>query len=276
MIQWHNRWLISLAIVVLLVLSSFNSLNDIGENYLDGAFKRALVGFAVARGLNGVISVAQGTEFALTPAGMGVNFAPGQILDPINDLVERFSWIMLLSSSALGVQQILLSMSAWQGLAISLVICGVVLIALQWIRRQELQWLQNLILRLFMLLLVLRFMMPLISLTNEWVYRTFLADQYLSASAELERARSDISDINDQEISAPVSENSGLVNRAKELYRSAIGQIDFEKKLEEYKIAAEAISENTIRLIVVFVMQTVVFPLLFLWMIYTLLRRAIH
>jgi len=115
------------------VLSAFSTLDNTGEGYLDGAFKRALLGFAVARGLNGVISVAQGTEFSLTPAGLGVNLTPGEILDPINDLVERFSWIMLLSSSALGVQQVLLSMSAWQGLTLLLAVCGVLLILLSYL-----------------------------------------------------------------------------------------------------------------------------------------------
>ncbi len=55
-----------------------------GESQLDVAFTRALIGFGIARTLNGVISVAQGTEFAGQPAGIGVNFAPGEILDPVN------------------------------------------------------------------------------------------------------------------------------------------------------------------------------------------------
>jgi len=103
-----------------------------------------------------------------------------------------------------------------------------------------------------------------------------LANEYESASAELERARVDISAINEEVVSGPSSSEGGLVERARELYRSAISQVDFERKLEEYKIAAESISENTIRLIVVFVMQTVVFPLLLLWIMYALIRRVLR
>lgn len=271
-----NRWIMTIVIGLLIAVSLFNTLDAMGDRYIDGAFKRALIGFAVARGLNGVISVAQGTEFAVAPAGIGVSFAPGEILDPINDLVERFSWIMLLSSSAIGVQKVLMSMSAWQGLGIVLAVTGLVLIVFQWVRSQPL-WLSNLVTRLFLLLLILRFMMPVVSIANEWVYRTFLQDQYQSASTELESAQARIGAIND-ELIAPKpkpDEDPGVLERARELYRSAMNQIDFSQRLEDYKLAAETISENTIRLIVVFLMQTVVFPLIFLWLVYVFLKKVL-
>ncbi|MBX2883764.1 MAG: hypothetical protein KTR32_27675 [Granulosicoccus sp.] len=271
-----NRWIMTIVIGLLIAVSLFNTLDAMGDRYIDGAFKRSLIGFAVARGLNGVISVAQGTEFAVAPAGIGVSFAPGEILDPINDLVERFSWIMLLSSSAIGVQKVLMSMSAWQGLGIVLAVTGLVLIVFQWVRSQPL-WLSNLVTRLFLLLLILRFMMPVVSIANEWVYRTFLQDQYQSASTELESAQARIGAIND-ELIAPKpkpDEDPGVLERARELYRSAMNQIDFSQRLEDYKLAAETISENTIRLIVVFLMQTVVFPLIFLWLVYVFLKKVL-
>ena len=73
---------------------------------VDAGLKRALVSFATARLLNGVISVAQGTEASVQPFGVGVTFAPGQILDPVNDLVEQFSHLMLAASVAFGVQKV--------------------------------------------------------------------------------------------------------------------------------------------------------------------------
>ena len=77
-------------------------LDNSGRTYTEDGIKRALATYAIARGLNGVISVAQGTEVAVEPVGVGVTFTPGQILDPINDLIERFSWIVLASSVSLG------------------------------------------------------------------------------------------------------------------------------------------------------------------------------
>ena len=65
----------------------------------------------------------------------------------------------------------------------------------------------------------------------------------------------------------------GLVDRARTLYRQALASVDVETRLEAYRAASESISEETIRLVVVFLMQTLVFPLVFLYVVLGLLRR---
>ena len=92
MFSWHScikrlgcpRLAKSLALGALIVVSFARPIDRSGESQLDVAFTRALIGFGIARTLNGVIAVAQGTEFAGQPAGISVNFAPGEILDPVN------------------------------------------------------------------------------------------------------------------------------------------------------------------------------------------------
>ena len=239
--------------------------------HVDAAFKRALLAFAIARGLNGVISVAQGTEIAVQPAGIGVNFTPGEILDPINDLIERFSWIMMLATSSLGIQKVLLSMSAWQGLLIAIAVCAV-LVVLSQLLRPLAPW-RLIFRRLFLFVLILRFMMPAVSIANDWVYRTFLEADYVSASASLEEARQTIGEINEQVMPADTDAPTGMIDRARRAYQQVLDQVDIEKRLDEYRAAAEEISENTIRLVVVFLMQTLVFPLIFLFVILGFIRR---
>ena len=114
----------AVAVAVMIAVSFFKPIDNSSQTQLDSALTRAMIGFGLARTLNGVISVAQGTEFAVQPAGVGVNFSPGEILDPINDLVERFSWVMLLATSSLGVQKILLEVSSWAGISVLLAGAG--------------------------------------------------------------------------------------------------------------------------------------------------------
>ena len=96
--------------LILIVLCTWVSPLDLpAEERIDEGLKRALISFASARTLNAVISMAQGTETAVQPFGIGVNLAPGQLLDPINDLVEKFSDLMLAASVAFGVQKLLLA-----------------------------------------------------------------------------------------------------------------------------------------------------------------------
>lgn len=274
--QSLRPWRVAPAFIVCLTILSIAlawlpGTDTVGQSHVDEAFKRALVGYALARSLNGVISVAQGTEVAIQPAGVGMNFTPGQILDPVNDLVERFSWIMMLASSSLGIQKILLAMSAWQGLLIAVTLAGLALSAcllLPKLRRGR--WLAQ---RLFLFFLLLRFMMPAISVANDWVYRTFLEADYISASASLTEAQQAIGQIND-EVTAERQEVPGsLMDRARALYNSALAQIDIDRRLEDYRLAAESVSESTIRLVVVFLMQTLVFPLIFLFVMLGLIRR---
>jgi len=270
--QAHTKKiLVSIVVSIGVLLACLPVTDEVGQSYVDTAFKRALVGYALARGLNGVVSVAQGTEVAIQPAGVGVNFTPGQILDPINDLVERFSWIMMLASSSLGIQKILLSMSAWKGLLIAIVISGLLLLTTHfWSKLANIRWIVQ---RLFLFALLLRFMMPAISIANDWVYRTFLETDYVQASASLEEARRKIGDINDEVLAERQKEPGTLLERAKDIYDQALGNIDIQRRLQEYRLAAESISENTIKLVVVFLMQTLVFPLLFLFILIGVSRR---
>ncbi|MFT5895099.1 MAG: hypothetical protein ACI8VW_001972 [bacterium] len=266
-----SRIILVIAVVVSVLFALLPTTDTIGQSHVDTAFKRALVGYALARGLNGVISVAQGTEVAIQPAGVGVNFTPGQILDPVNDLVERFSWIMMLASSSLGIQKVLLSMSAWNGLLIAVVITGLLLLLSLSLRKLGgVRWILQ---RLFLFILLLRFMMPVFIVANDWMYRTFLEGDYVEAAASLEQAQRSIGEINEEVQAVRTSEPSTLLERAKAVYDSALANVDIDKRLEEYRLAAESISENTIKLIVVFLMQTLVFPLLFMFILLGVMRR---
>ena len=268
------KWL-TVLLVIAALLVVLRPLDSMGESYLDSAFKRAMVSFAIARGLNGVISVAQGTEFAVQPAGVGINFAPGEILDPVNDLVERFSWVMLMASSSLGAQKVLLSMSGWTGVTVLLLLMLALYAASLWWQQQTLagsrQWLG----RAVVLLLVLRLAVPVTALLNEWSYRTFLDAQYTAASAELEAASEKIRSVNAETQPAPTPDASepGVADKLRRLYESALSQVDFEEKLARYKAAAETIIENAVNIIVVFVLQAMVFPLGFFWLVVSVFRR---
>ena len=62
-------------------------------------------------------------------------------------------------------------MSAWQGLMVVIVLCAALLLCARLIRSLA-PW-RQVLKRLFLFVLILRFMMPAISIANDWVYRTF-------------------------------------------------------------------------------------------------------
>lgn len=80
--------------------------------------------FATARVIDAAVSVAQTVEVS---AGLGVQ--PGQVLDPVNDLVERFSTMMLGATIVLGGATLLVKAGDMLGLAV-LLPAGLLLAAL--------------------------------------------------------------------------------------------------------------------------------------------------
>ncbi|MBL8157399.1 MAG: hypothetical protein JNM70_24740, partial [Anaerolineae bacterium] len=61
----------TVAALVAVALAALGTLDSWAGREVDAALGRALLAFALARGLNGVISVVQGTQVALEPGGLG-------------------------------------------------------------------------------------------------------------------------------------------------------------------------------------------------------------
>lgn len=264
---------LTLLALALAVLAAFGTVDNAGRDYTEAGFKRALVTFGIARALNGVISVAQGTEVAFEPAGIGVVFAPGEILDPVNDLVERFSWVMLASATSLGIQRVLLDVTAWPAFtALVIALLAAAVAALWWpgavapVRRA--------LYRLALVAVILRFAVPLIAIGGEIVYARFLEPQYDASNRHLERTASTIGEFS-AETRPPLTEGEpSLLDSMRRGYESAAAAMNVEQRLESLKQAAAEVSEHTVNLIVVFALQTILLPLLFLWLALQLVRGA--
>ena len=232
---------------------------------VDAGLKRALISFATARAFNAVISVAQGTEASIQPLGFGVTLTPGQILRPIHELVEQFSNLMLAASVVFGVQKVLISIGSYWPLSLALTVA-----ALGWLSCHLRQRPPPVLLsRLLVILLMLRFAIPVVTLGTDVLWQKYLAADYAvsqhsisSASGQIDKLSPSISE---------VSESQGLLEKMKGwLSKNADVKVHF----ANLKAAAEQAIEHIIKLIVIFVLQTLVIPLLLLWAMYGVARRA--
>ena len=151
------KLLITAAGVALLLLSHLKTLDAHGLSVTEQGLSRALVTFGVSRGLNGVISVVQGTEVAVEPVGIGMTFTPGQILDPVNDLVERFSTIVLVAGTAFGLQRVALEVTAANAYLWLTSIVVLLALILLWVRKGIAPWLKTLVMRAAVVLLIVRY-----------------------------------------------------------------------------------------------------------------------
>jgi hypothetical protein len=173
----HINILITLIAVILIALMHSGKLDEVGEKYTKEGLTRALITYGVARGMNGAISVLQGTEVAVEPVGVGFTFAPGQILDPVNDLIERFSWIVMASGTSLGIQRMLIQMTG--GFWFSVLVSAMLMTSLVYLWRGSRgnKTAGGIIFRAAMALLLVRLTIPVIAVINEGIYMAFLQPQ---------------------------------------------------------------------------------------------------
>jgi hypothetical protein len=280
----------------LLGLSIAGPVDRLSEDYTDQALSNAAVTFAVARVMNGVISVIQGTRLSATPAGVGVNLAVGEILDPLNDLLEQFSWIMLAATTSLGMQKILLAIGPSLGFNIVLGMSIAYLIVALWAKNRLIR--PQTALKLMLLVVTLRFAMALVVLANQWVFYAFMQDDYQTSAASLEQASAEMERLNldlpgegrsqnsqltpesdgldagrqtslaGDKAKAQGAEEEGWFSAIKRLFSDTVDVMNPADRIEEIKQASADMMNHIFKLSAIFVLQTIIIPLVFLWGIY--------
>ena len=268
-------------ITVLLLLLAFFSVSKIfdsfsvdsfGERYTEEGLTRSLAAFGIAKGLNGLISVVQGTEVAVEPVGVGVILTPGQILDPVNDLIERFSWVMLICTTSLGIQSILLSIFSSFYFSIAVALTLFVLVLFIWIQPQSSAVLKNIFYRLAIFLIILRFFIPLMAIASDALYKAFLEPTYIESKQQLEQSNTTIANLSDnQKINKETTDKSWFEAMSSSI-DSVMESLDVDRYYEQLKVEADNLTGHIIDLIVVFTMQTILFPLIFIWLSMKLIR----
>lgn len=261
------RAVLALYVVVVVLCSWLAPLDSAAIQQVDAGMKRALATFATARALNAVISVAQGTEVSIQPLGFGVNFTPGQLLDPVNDLVEQFSNLMLAATIAFGVQRVFIAIGAhW---LISLVLTAAVLVwaSFRFRQRPAPAWLSGVL----VVMLMIRFAVPIATVGTDVLFSKFLANDYGTSQQAIDIASGQAAKLNPPVVITP--ENQGMVEKMKAWWSQSM---DVKTRFENLKLAAEQATEHIIKLMVIFLLQTLILPLLLLWAMYGIARRVLN
>lgn len=239
---------------------------------IDAGLKRALVSFAAARALNALISVAQGTEVSLQPMGVGVNLTVGQALDPVNDLIEQFSTLMLVASVAFGVQKVLVGIGAHWAISLALTAVAVAWLVLALRQTRSPAWLTQLL----VVLLMVRFAIPVVTIGSDAVFQRFLAADYQSSQLVLDRTAVQVDKASPASAAGP--DRQGWLDRMKGWAdtQNTAWKERFEGLKQAAEQAAEQATEHLVKLMVIFLLQTLVIPLALLWLLYGLARSVLH
>jgi hypothetical protein len=246
------------------------SLDEAGEEYLTDSLRRAFYVFAVVRGINGVVSVIQGSELELMPGGVGVEIAVGEVLDPVNDIIERFSWVLMMAVTSLGIQLVLTEMAAWFGVKVLLTLALMVLALGLWRPRLLGTAVTRAGLRLLLAALFIRFLLPVISLANHHVYELFLDHRFEAAMGPLEQdylaEKAPLVRL-DQEGRGKVvtPDEESFWGDITDWFDSVRSTLDLRRRVDDLKQKMANYVEYIMDLTVIFFFHTIAVPLLVLW-----------
>ncbi|MCF8070437.1 MAG: hypothetical protein K9L30_17795 [Desulfobacterales bacterium] len=241
------------------------------EEYIESSLVRAGAAFASARVTNAIISVIQGSSLDVTPAGLGISIAIFEALDPLNDLIESFSWVMLVSVSSLGIQRILIEISPWLGITIFAFIGFFLWGAGYWTKKYMTVDLVRIGKNIVILGIALRFAVPLMVIANDYIYDSFLDVKYQHSFGEIEKQNRELKKAIPKDFER-TEEDSGLMAKARQIKESLTTMAEGVNNLKEK--AGEFVN-NIVWLIAIFVLNTILFPIAFLWGFVHLIRGII-
>ena len=259
---------ISILLILILVLSLTLGVDENALNIQDAAFERAMIAFGLAKGLNAVISLIQGTELSFTPVGVGLNFSVGEVLDPFNDMVERFSWVMLLATVSLGIQKILLVLSSKIFIQVALIASVGLSLLMIWVKQVKNTLFLSYSLKLFILILLLRFSAIIFVFISQELYTSTLEPQYVEASSVIENTKVELEELQSKSKTlVQAQKEEGFFGSVGSKYDKIIESLNISRQLDSLQGSIENASRKIITLITIFIMQSVVMPLLFIWIL---------
>lgn len=259
-----NKILISTLSFIILFLAFSYTLDIKGKELVDKSFKESVLVFGSAKALNAVISLAQGTEVDLP----FLTVAAGEVLDPINDLIEQFSLVMLASMVSLGIQKIMMNFVTTDSYNMLLIFMIVVVNFWLFFRFRNDEKARTLFFKITVILVFLRFAVPLTGIVNEIAYNSFVKQEYniKTLNENIVQVKENVNEVTQNAIKS--KEDSSIINRITEKFDASY----YDTKIDEYKKAVDNSSDYIVALIIAFVFQTLLLPLVFLFILYQFVR----
>lgn len=168
-----------LALSFIVALAWFGFLDRYAEHYINGSLATSTVSFGIARLFNATVSVLSSITLNVPVVG---SVQIGELLDPLNDLVEDFSTVMKYAISSLLIQKFLVEISQTLHFKIFLTLTAVAYFfsGRYWPNRRQLAY------RAFVLACACKFSIVLVALASSWVDAAFVEDKIEQANNSLE------------------------------------------------------------------------------------------
>ncbi len=256
----NNRYVKSIAavfIVVMVALSSTRLLDNYVDDYTNESIKNAALTYATARGINALVSMLQSSE---VEAGVGIvsgSMTIGELLDPLNDMIERFSTVMTWVLASLAAQKVLLLLASHELFLYLVAVLGISALLLLFYGPPRLQ---DFVFRGFLVVVFVRFALGLAVAANSGVDYLFLDRQLQDNGAGIENFEANVIGLENRDN----FDSDSLRDSAISFWQGL--------SLDELERKISAGIENFINLVAIYLLKTILFPLGFFYAAYYFIR----
>ena len=252
-------------------------LDSQADTYFSESITKAGVSYATCRIINASVSIVQQSTLQLEPAGVGLSLAAGQVLDPINDMTERLSDVLVMAITSLGVQELAYELSillAPQIFAFLLFIMSI----LVWFQSDRINNIQKTTMGILLFVGIARFCLPISSIANEYIQTNFFDDKIAHANHELALGIADLEKLKDV---SSVQEDNGFWGSIK-----GNAQLIKEKSIQlknaiaiTVKNSANIINnllELTFLYVGIFLIQVIILPIFIFWLLLKIVNSLFY
>lgn len=240
-------------------------LDSAADTYFKDSITKAGVSYGVCRVINATVSVIQESSVQFEPAGIGLSLAVGQIVDPINDMIERLSNVLVMSIASLGVQELVYEISITV-VPLILTLFLLLLSLLVWFDNERINKLQKIVMSVLVIASIARFCLPISSMANELLQEHFFEDKIIEANEKLTASTADLDTLEDINVPEMDGFLETIGNSASYLKNKSV---DFKNTIQIIMKNKGVIVENLLRLtflyLGIFVIQVILLPLLIFW-----------
>jgi len=241
--------------------------DDLSQKFFENAITKAAVAYASVRVVNATVSVIQESKLQVEPGGVGVSLAVGQVLDPLNDMAERVSDVLVMAIASLGVQKLAYEISVTTTpsiLGILLLLFSITL----WFKSPKIEKLQFFMVQISLLFLIARLCLPISAFANHYIYENFFESKIEQSRQALQITKVDINSLADIDIQRDDGFWNKITTTTQALRdKTAKLQEAFAYTLENAGELIENLLNLTLLYIGIFLIQVILLPIAAFWLL---------
>ena len=241
-------------------------LDRTADAYLTEVMTLATTSYGTCRLVNASVSIIKESEIQIEPGALGVSLAAGQILDPLDDLTERASDILITAILALGIQKIVYDLSVAFAPAL-IAICLISFVIIVRFKGGKGNLIKEYIIKSVVLISVARLCLPTASIVSSYLNDHYFSAEINNAKAELAKGSPEMERFKD--IQMPKKDGvMGTVKNGFSFVREKTS--DFEAGLKAMICNMGILVFNLLKLsylyVALFVVQVILLPIGAFWL----------